>query len=95
MTGKTGKEKPFVIVLYGRKNCSLCDDVELAIRALAEIYPLTLEIVDIEQDPLLHERFMWEIPVVQIDGEVVFRSVSHVVTIAELDRELARRSAKG
>ncbi|WP_400162389.1 glutaredoxin family protein [Brevibacillus sp. TJ4] len=82
------------IVLYGRPNCHLCEDVELAVRTLEHVYPLSVEVVNIEQDPLLHERFMLEIPVVEIDGEVVFRSVSQVVTIAELDRELAKRSAK-
>ena len=93
MTRETTQGRPFAVVLFGRKKCHLCDEVELAIRALGEVYPLTLEVVDIEQDPLLHERFMMEIPVVQIDGEVVFRSVTHVVTIAELNRELERRSA--
>lgn len=86
------QDRRMQIVLYGRKNCHLCDEVELAIRSLAEVYPLSLEVVDIEQDPQLHERFMLEIPVVQIDGEVVFRSVTHVVTIAQLNRELERRS---
>jgi hypothetical protein len=71
----------------------LCEDVELAVRTLEKMYPLSLEVVDIEQDPQLHERFMLEIPVVEIDGEIVFRSVSHAVTFVELNRELERRSA--
>lgn len=85
---------PLEIVLYGRKNCKLCDDVEQYIRALGELYPLNLQIVDIEKDPKLHETYMLVIPAVAIDGEVVLRSVSHVVTLAELDQELQRRTAK-
>lgn len=79
------------IVLYGRKNCKLCDEVEESIRILGEIYPLHLQVVDIESDPSLHEEFMLVIPAVAIDGEVVFRSITHVVTLAELDQEFQRR----
>lgn len=87
-------KKPLEIVLYGRKNCKLCDDVEQSIRYLGELYSLNLQVVDIEQDPELHETYMLVIPVVEIEGEVVFRSVSHVVTPAELDQELQRRTAR-
>ena len=87
-------KKPLEIVLYGRKNCKLCDDVEQNIRNLGELYVLNLQVVDIEKDPKLHETYMLVIPAVEIDGEVVFRSVSHVVTLAELDQELQRRTAK-
>jgi predicted thioredoxin/glutaredoxin len=87
-------KKPFEIVLYGRKNCKLCDDVEQSIRWLGELYPLSLQMIDIEGDDELHEQYMLVIPVVAIDGEVVFRSVTHVVTLAELDQELQRRTAE-
>ncbi|KZE44350.1 glutaredoxin [Brevibacillus parabrevis] len=79
------------IVLYGRKKCHLCEDVELVIRALAEEFPLQLSVVDIESDEQLHEEMMLVIPVVAIDGEVVFRSITHVVTMEELRAEFARR----
>ncbi|MFD2370933.1 glutaredoxin family protein [Brevibacillus sp. GCM10020057] len=79
------------IVLYGRKKCHLCEEVELVIRALAEEFLLCLQLVDIESDPVLHEEMMLVIPVVAIDGEIVFRSVTHVVTYEELRQELSRR----
>ncbi|MGG1660947.1 glutaredoxin family protein [Brevibacillus sp. NRS-1366] len=85
-------EEPLEIVLYGRKKCHLCDEVELAIRCLAEEFPLRLQLVDIERDDKLHEEMMLEIPVVAIDGEVVFRSVTHVVTLEELREEFLKRS---
>lgn len=88
------QEKTFEIVLYGRKKCHLCDEVELAVRCLAEQFPLRLQVIDIEADPLLHEEFMLVIPVVSIDGEIAFRSITHVVTAEELKRELARRTAQ-
>ncbi|NQF16388.1 glutaredoxin family protein [Brevibacillus sp. HB1.3] len=86
-------EKLFEIVLYGRKKCHLCDEVELYIRSLAEEFPLCMRMVDIESDPALHEEMMFVIPVVEIDGEIVFRSITHVVTLKELHEELHRRTA--
>jgi len=85
------ERKRLEIVLYGRKNCKLCDEVEESIRCLGAIYPLRLQVVDIESDPALHEEFMLVIPAVEIDGEVVFRSITHVVTLSELDQEFQRR----
>ncbi|WP_172801936.1 glutaredoxin family protein [Brevibacillus brevis] len=86
-------EKTFEIVLYGRNKCHLCDEVELYIRSLAEEFPLRMRMVDIESDPALHEEMMFVIPVVEIDGEIVFRSITHVVTLKELHEELHRRTA--
>ncbi|MBH0329773.1 glutaredoxin [Brevibacillus brevis] len=86
-------EKTFEIVLYGRNKCHLCDEVELYIRYLAEEFPLRMRMVDIESDPALHEEMMFVIPVVEIDGEIVFRSITHVVTLKELHEELHRRTA--
>nr|WP_041749941.1 glutaredoxin family protein [Brevibacillus brevis] len=85
-------EKTFEIVLYGRNKCHLCDEVELYIRSLAEEFPLRMRMVDIESDPALHEEMMFVIPVVEIDGEIVFRSITHVVTLKELHEELHRRT---
>lgn len=88
------RENPFDIVLYGRNKCHLCEEVELMIRCLSEEFPLRLQVVDIEADPILHEQLMLVIPAVAIDGELVFRSVTHVVTMEELRRELEMRSAE-
>jgi len=85
-------EKSLEIVLYGRKKCHLCDEVELAIRCLAEEFPLRLQLVDIESDDKLHEEMMLVIPVVAIDEEIVFRSVTHVVTLEELREEFLKRT---
>ncbi|QRG67230.1 glutaredoxin family protein [Brevibacillus choshinensis] len=87
-----GNDRAFDIVLYGRKKCHLCDEVELAIQALEKEFPLRLQLVDIESDPALHEEMMLVIPVVAIDGEVVFRSITHVVTFQELRSELLGRT---
>jgi len=48
--------------------------------------------VDIESDDKLHEEMMLVIPVVAIDEEIVFRSVTHVVTLEELREEFLKRT---
>lgn len=83
--------KPVEIVLYGRKNCHLCEQVEQSIRLLEMEFPLRLTVVDIEEDDALHEKYMLVIPVVEIDGQEAFRSVTSVVSWEELRAELVRR----
>ncbi|MGN7472106.1 glutaredoxin family protein [Brevibacillus sp. SAFN-007a] len=86
--------KQLEVVLYGRKKCHLCDEVELAIRCLAEEFPLQLQVIDIESDEQLHAEMMLVIPVVAIQGEIVFRSITHVVTIEELRAEFSKRQLR-
>ena len=81
----------FSITLYGRPGCHLCDDVEQSIRAVGRDIPLTLEVVNISNRPELEEKYLFTIPVVAVDGEVVFESVSRVVTETEFRVELSGR----
>ncbi|WP_139492686.1 glutaredoxin family protein [Brevibacillus dissolubilis] len=82
---------PFQITLYSRQGCHLCDDVEQAIRSISHDIPLELTVVPINSDLALEEKYMFTIPVVHIDGEEVFVSVTSVVTEEELREELGRR----
>ncbi len=57
------------IVLYSRQGCHLCD-------VAAEILSrnrLAFEVVDIDADPQLRERYNECVPVVVIDGKERFR----------------------
>jgi len=81
----------FHITLYGRPGCHLCTDVEQRIRRVATEFPIELEWVDITTDPALEEKYMFTIPVVAIDGEETFPSITHIMTEDELRQELARR----
>jgi hypothetical protein len=82
---------PFQITLYGRSGCHLCDDVEKRITSVARDFPISLQVVNIAGNAALEEKYMFTIPVVEIDGEEVFVSVTSVMTEAELREELARR----
>ncbi len=60
---------PHSVALYTRSGCHLCDDAH----ALLVRHGLRPEIVDIDADPALRERFNTCVPVVVIDGKERFR----------------------
>lgn len=66
MTGATHD-----VVLYSRPGCHLCDDARRALETLQGELAFELREVDIESDRGLERRFMLEIPVIEVDGEVV------------------------
>lgn len=83
---------PFRITLYGRPGCHLCDDVEKMIKRVGKDISLIVTTVDITQDDELHVKYMLTIPVVEIDGDEVFPSISSVVSEYEFREELKKRS---
>ncbi len=63
-----------VVTLYGRPGCHLCDDAEGELRRLAPELGFELELVNIEADDELHRRYLYEIPVVTLDGAEVAKA---------------------
>lgn len=61
----------FVITVYSRPGCHLCDVALHEIRTL-EPLPFELEVVDIESDEALLARYLERIPVVELDGEELY-----------------------
>ncbi len=57
------------VTLYTRRGCHLCDDAQ----ALLLRHGLAPQLVDIDADPLLAERFNHCVPVVFIDDKERFR----------------------
>jgi glutaredoxin len=68
------------VVLYTRQGCHLCDDA----LALLRRHGLTPNIVDIDADPALRERFDTCVPVVEFDGQVRFRGRVNEVLLRRL-----------
>ncbi len=63
-----------VVTLYGRPGCHLCDAAEAILRTLEPELGFSTALVNIEADDALHRRFMFEIPVVEVDGQVIARA---------------------
>jgi glutaredoxin len=60
------------VTLYGKRECSLCDEARGVIHRLGrEGIRFRLVEVDIESDERLHRAYLERIPVVEVDGEEV------------------------
>ncbi len=60
------------VSVYVRPGCHLCDDALAAISRLGASYEFSLQVVDIEGDPVLHARYLERIPVIELDGEELY-----------------------
>ena len=59
---------PTRLTVYGRPGCHLCDDARAVLDRVGEPYA----VVDIERDDALLTRYLERIPVITLDGEVLF-----------------------
>ncbi len=59
------------VVVFGREGCHLCEVVESEILSLIGA---GANRVDIDRDPMMHDRYLLRIPVVTIDGKEVFEA---------------------
>lgn len=66
--------------LYTRQGCHLCDDAH----ALLVRYGLHPDLIDIDADPVLRERYTECVPVVVINGRERFRGRVNELLLARL-----------
>lgn len=63
-------ETPRGLVIFTRRDCSLCERMEAAVRHL--LGPETrIEMIDIDEVPELLARYRHDVPVLCVDGEVI------------------------
>lgn len=82
---------PLRVTLYGRPGCSLCDHAEQMLARIGRRLPMAVELVNIETDDALHQRYMFEIPVIAVAGAEVAKAPIYEHALAEKLEELARR----
>ena len=63
------------LTLYGKSGCHLCHEARDAVKRVLLDRELRLEEVDITLDPGLFARYGERIPVLELDGEVLFEFV--------------------
>lgn len=61
------------VVLYGKADCHLCDEMKAVVEEVRREIPFALEIIDITSDPALTATYGLEIPVLVIDGRKAFK----------------------
>ena len=71
------------VIFYSRPGCSLCEEGFLTLTLVQEDIPFKIEILNIEGDEALHEKYMFMIPVVEKDGQVVQYGQLDYVTLFE------------
>ena len=59
---------PFDVVLYSRPGCCLCDRVADLLQSLNGEFPHHLRTINIDDDPVLRQKWNCHIPVIFIDG---------------------------
>lgn len=86
-------------ILYVTTDCHLCSVARSLLVAVQRTLPFNIRTVNIEDDDTLLKRFALEVPVVEIDGEIVARGrvdVEHVRAAVNAARIAeVRRAATG
>ncbi|MGB7511163.1 MAG: glutaredoxin family protein [Pelodictyon phaeoclathratiforme] len=62
-----------IVILYGKKECCLCDEAMEVLQKVKASLPFELQKIDISTNPELLEKFGLTIPVVFVDGIQVFK----------------------
>ncbi|KOS71678.1 thiol-disulfide isomerase [Lysinibacillus contaminans] len=68
---------------YSRANCELCVDGLRTLKLVQEDIAFDIEIIDIEEDDDIHEKYMLMIPVVEKDGEILQYGTLDYATLTE------------
>ncbi|MBX3616055.1 glutaredoxin family protein [Nitrosomonas sp.] len=80
-----------MLILYGREECHLCQDMILALRKLQEQVSFNFQVIDIDSDPALIALYGEKIPVLM--SPVTNQEICHhFLNLTALDDYLAKFS---
>ena len=65
------KTEKSCLTVYYRVGCHLCEQMAASLRLLQRELDFSFELVDIDQDEQLRERYNADVPVVVLNGEVI------------------------
>ncbi len=68
---KPGMASPVTLIVYGREECHLCQDMIASLHELQGRLHFQIELVDIDTDTELTARYGVRIPVLVADGEEI------------------------
>jgi glutaredoxin len=73
------------VTLYTRPGCHLCEEAKAAMTPLLREFGATLREVNIDEDPVLRERYGWDVPVIFLGARKVAK---HRVDSEQFRRQL-------
>jgi len=76
---------PRDVTLYTRPGCHLCEEAKAAIAPLLREFSASLHEVNIDEDPVLKDRYGWDVPVIFIGQR---KAAKHRVDIKQFRRQL-------
>ena len=82
-TGRAGE-----VVVFSKMGCHLCEAVEAEVRSI-RVIGTGLQVVYIDEDSALHDKYWLRVPVVQIEGRDVFEA-NMIDQEGEWKKKLAR-----
>ena len=59
------------LTLYSRRGCHLCDEMRHLLQAFSTDYTYSVEVIDIDADPMLKERFNEWVPALYRGSEEI------------------------
>jgi len=75
-----------MLTLYTRPNCPLCEEAKLMLNLVQEDFPLEYKEVNIEEDDLVHEKYMLMIPVLEQEGKILlYGNIGYADLLEALD----------
>jgi hypothetical protein len=77
-----------VVTLYGAPGCHLCEEAHAGLERLRAVRRFELREVDIHSDAELAKRWLYEIPVIEVDGLLVTQAP---VDLRAVERALQSR----
>ncbi len=84
------------VILYVGADCHLCQIARHLLMALRRSIPFRFREVEIASDPELERRYLLEVPVVEVDGEVATQAPVEIEAVrAAVVRARLRRAALG
>lgn len=84
--------KPQVQFITKDGGCTLCDDMFVELESAMDYVDFDLDIVKIDDDPVLHEKYWDKIPVLIVNGKV---AAKYRATRDEIIRKIEGRKIFG
>ena len=83
--GRLAIARPHDVTMYMREGCHLCDEAKAAMTPLLGEFGAKLHEVDIDDDPILLDRYTNDVPVIFVGSQFF---AQHRVDLARLRRQL-------
>ncbi|WP_347791656.1 glutaredoxin family protein [Solibacillus sp. CAU 1738] len=71
------------VMYYSKPDCELCEEGLVTLKLVQEDIPFHLEIINIEENDEIHEKYMLMIPVAEYAGEILQYGRLDYVTLVE------------